>query len=630
MPLSIYPYGFLLRPRSTEVRGPDGYVDVTFVGEFDFSHDPRRPVLQHSTPDGAEVLVFGRCYDLSAEEGDLPDGNVASALSAALSSSETAFLDRLDLLAGRWIVLTSQDGTVRLYHDAVGTRSVYYDAENRAASSHATLLGAAFDRSPSGVTKPSMTWGLSSHEGVRALLPNHRLDVNSGTIERYWPRQSNVWEQRSEVERLDRVIDLWRRQMALVKREGLPVRFALSGGLDSRTALALSGPYLDGMQTFTYGASPTAKPSSADVLNLDAEIVGPVAELLRLDHRVIRAQTPTPALDEQIRDDVGRNTLTAHGRWLLPYYLQEFPGEDSLVLRANAFEVGQHKWAAPSDADTAAVAQKRWVRFAQKSGVEIPGTELTEHVREAFRDQEIQAVQHGYLASDLTHWEFRLGRWATEVFNEIDVAFEPFVPLSCRAILTPLLAFSREQRASQYAFRELINRAHPVLNFFGINDSVNLYETWRDAQSSLPEGEHPDVPGADSAPVVHRLPIAAFADQKSKSFHVLKVPSDGHLLMALRTFWSSPGGASSFMYEINVDQHPVLRIPVPERAGPFTASVRNLAAGAEITLSIIPMRARSRPSWERATRIEVSDLTFTDSPASGPVEASIDDEELTA
>ena len=266
MPLSIYPYGFLLRPRSTEVRGPGGYVDVTFAGEFDFSHDPRRPVLQHSTPDGAEVLVFGRCYDLSAEEGDLPDDNVASALSAALSSSETAFLDRLDLLAGRWIVLTSQGGTVRLYHDAVGTRSVYYDAENRAASSHATLLGAAFDRSPSGVTKPSMTWGLSSHEGVRALLPNHRLDVDSGTIERYWPRQSNVWEQRSEVERLDRVIDLWRRQMALVKREGLPVRFALSGGLDSRTALALSGPYLDGMQTFTYGASPTAKPSSADVL----------------------------------------------------------------------------------------------------------------------------------------------------------------------------------------------------------------------------------------------------------------------------------------------------------------------------------------------------------------------------
>jgi hypothetical protein len=36
-----------------------------------------------------------------------------------------------------------------------------------------------------------------------------------------------------------------------------------------------------------------------------------------------------------------------------------------------------------------------------RSGVEIPGTELTEHVREAFRDQEIQAVQHGYLASDL-------------------------------------------------------------------------------------------------------------------------------------------------------------------------------------------------------------------------------------
>lgn len=628
MPDSTYPYGFLLRPRSAKVSGPDRYTDVEFADEYVFSHDPRRLAHHASAQDGTEILVFGRCYDLST---DAPEQtHIAADLANTLTRSESEFLDKLDLLAGRWIVLAAQAGRLQLYHDAVGTRSVYFDADNRAAASHASLLGSIFHHEPSGVVKPPMTWDLSSHEGLRALLPNHRLEVTQGTIERYWPRQSNPWEQRSEVDRLDRVIELWHHQMEKVRQEGLPLRFALSGGLDSRTALALSTPYLARMQTFTYGASPTATPASADVLNMDVEIVTPVAELLRLDHRVIQPQTPPPTLDPQTRDDVGRNTLTTHGRWLLPYYLQEFPDSDSLVLRANAFEVGQHKWAEPSDADTAAAAQNRWVRFAHKSGVEIPGVDLMAHVRDAFRDQEILPVQHGYLASDLTHWEFRLGRWATEVFNEIDVAFEPFVPLSCRAMLTPLLAFDREQRASQYAFRELINRAHPVLNFFGINDSRNLYETWSDSRSSTSGMSEPQALCECGARPVHRLPLEAFAERRSKSFPVMEAPADGVLVLSLRTFWSSPGGDPAFAYQIYVDKRPVLTVPVPEHAGPFTAVVRNLSAGSRVALSIVPLRARTRPSWERATRIEISDVEFTASPVSGPVEAHTDSEDRTA
>lgn len=613
MPDSTYPYGFLLRPRSAKVSGPDRYTDVEFADEYVFSHDPRRLAHHASAHNGTEILVFGRCYDLST---DAPEQtHIAADLANTLTSSESEFLDKLDLLAGRWIVLAAQSGRLQLYHDAVGTRSVYFDADNRAAASHASLLGSIFDHEPSGVVKPSLTWDLSSHERVRALLPNHRLEVTQGTIDRYWPRQSNPWEQRSEVDRLDRVIELWHRQMDQVQQEGLPLRFALSGGLDSRTALALSTPYLAGMQTFTYGASPTATPASAEVLNLDAEIVAPVAELLRLDHRVIRPQTPPPTLDPQTRDDVGRNTLTTHGRWLLPYYLQEFPDSDSLVLRANAFEVGQHKWAEPSDADTAAAAQKRWVRFAHKSGVEIPGVDLMAHVRDAFLDQEILPVQHGYLASDLTHWEFRLGRWATEVFNEIDVAFEPFVPLSCRAMLTPLLAFDREQRASQYAFRELINRAHPVLNFFGINDNQNLYEKVRTETSQLPHLQQIPPDG------LLTLSLAKFQPGGSETAQVFAAPMSGHLSFDMETFWTNSSDDNSFEYQVQVDEQPVLTIEGQAPKGIRHVRVQNLRAHSRVALSIVARKGRSKPSWERATRALIRSIRFESGSPQGPVSA---------
>lgn len=595
MPDSTYPYGFLLRPRSAKVSGPDRYTDVEFADEYVFSHDPRRLAHHASAHNGTEILVFGRCYDLST---DAPEQtHIAADLANTLTSSESEFLDKLDLLAGRWIVLAAQAGRLQLYHDAVGTRSVYFDADNRAAASHASLLGSIFDHEPSGVVKPSLTWDLSSHEGVRALLPNHRLEVTQGTIDRYWPRQSNPWEQRSEVDRLDRVIELWHRQMEKVRQEGLPLRFALSGGLDSRTALALSTPYLAGMQTFTYGASPTATPASAEVLNLDAEIVAPVAELLRLDHRVIRPQTPSPSLDQQTLDDVRSNSLTAHGRWLLPYYLQEFPDSDSLVLRANAFEVGQHKWAEPSDADTAAAAQKRWVRFAHKSGVEIPGTDLMAHVQDAFRDQEILSVQHGYLASDLTHWEFRLGRWATEVFNEIDVAFEPFLPLNCRAMLAPLLAFDREQRASQYAFRELINRAHPVLNFFGINDSRNLYEASRTPPST-----------ATPTSQTFRLPLADFAAVQARNFPLMSLEVDADLVLDYETYWSGSSDSENFEYRIETDDETLAVIPGSEAPGRHALRLNRVRSGTNVRIVIVPLRSRTQRSWERATRFTIWNL----------------------
>lgn len=605
MPDSTYPYGFLLRPRSAKVSGPDRYTDVEFADEYVFSHDPRRLAHHASAQDGTEILVFGRCYDLST---DAPEQtHIAADLANTLTRSESEFLDKLDLLAGRWIVLAAQAGRLQLYHDAVGTRSVYFDADNRAAASHASLLGSIFDHEPSGVVKPSLTWDLSSHEGLRALLPNHRLEVTQGTIERYWPRQSNPWEQRSEVDRLDRVIELWHHQMEKVRQEGLPLRFALSGGLDSRTALALSTPYLARMRTFTYGASPTATPASADVLNMDVEIVTPVAELLRLDHRVIQPQTPPPTLDPQTRDDVGRNTLTAHGRWLLPYYLQEFPDSDCLVLRANAFEVGQHKWADPSDADTAAAAQKRWVRFAHKSGVEIPGTDLMAHVQDAFRDQEILSVQHGYLASDLTHWEFRLGRWATEVFNEIDVAFEPFVPLNCRAMLTPLLAFDREQRASQYAFRELINRANPVLNFFGINDNQNLFEASR-------------TPPTTASPTSRtlRLPFADFAAMQSRDFPLMSVEADADLVLDYETYWSGSGESEHFEYRIETDDETLAVIPGSEAPGRRDLRLYRVRSGTNVRIVIVPLRSRTQRSWERATRFTIWGLR-----AEHPMEAKI-------
>lgn len=615
-----YPYGFCLLPRGRVPNLPDSYATEALAGDYELSFDTSRAVVRAVSTDGTEVLVYGRCYVLGQKRKGSEPLDAAQFLAGGLDASPAEFLDRLDLLAGRWIALTARHGLITLYHDAVGTRSVYFDAEHGAAASHSTMLGEILDRKPSGVIKPSMTWGLSNFQGITALLPNHRLQVRTGTVERYWPRETNPWTERSEEARLQRVIDLWHEQMDQVMAAGLPVCCALSGGLDSRVSLALSAPYMDRIRTYTYGASATARPSSAEVLNRDVALVEPLVRLLGLDHQVIQGNAQTRGLQPSETEAIAKNSLAVHGRWLIPHYLEEFPAPDGLVLRANAFEVGQHKWASPTDDDPAAAARTLWLRRARIAGVEIPGSSLEDHVDKAFAAQGFDGQLHGYLASDLTHWEFRLGRWAAEAFNEIDLAFEPLVPLNCRATLTPLLAFERQQRASHHAFRELINMACPVLNFFGINDATNLYENWRDSGSTpAPAGLNKQIRSGGAL----ALPVAEFNQGHSETAQVFATPLAGRLCFDVETFWSNASGDRTFEYRILVGGRPILSIAGASPAGKCSIEVENLRADSVIELSIVALRTRAQPSWERATNIRVDRILFESAAPQGEITATI-------
>src|SRR5699024_2890083 len=77
---------------------------------------------------------------------------------------------------------------------------------------------------------------------------------------------------------------------------------------------------------------------------------------------------------------------------------------------------------------------------------------------------------------DLFYWEDRMGRWHSEILNETDAAFDTLLPFNVRAIIEVALSFSIPEQKSDYLFKELINRNHPILNFYGRNEKLNLYE----------------------------------------------------------------------------------------------------------------------------------------------------------
>src|SRR5699024_12461082 len=51
-----------------------------------------------------------------------------------------------------------------------------------------------------------------------------------------------------------------------------------------------------------------------------------------------------------------------------------------------------------------------------------------------------------------------------------------FLSFNMRSIIDISLSFSLKERKSDYLFKELINRNYPILNFYGKNTKLNLYE----------------------------------------------------------------------------------------------------------------------------------------------------------
>lgn len=647
-----YAYGFCLAPAGLAKNLPPSFRRLPLSRGFELHYDSRRPLQRAEAEDGTIVLVHGRAYYLGedTDENLSRTKDAAARLADALNDSESAFLECLDLMAGRHLILVVSRTGLWIYHDAVGSRSVYYMAGGGGAASHAHLLASTFGLKPSGVVKASHTWDLSPFTGGKALPPNHRIEVLSGQIERHWPFRPNPWIARSEEDRLVRVQQLWHRQMELVARGVTPLRFALSGGADSRCVLALSLPWLSAIPCFTYGGSPAADDGEDHALNGDVRLVRPLVDLLGLDHRVIyRADKSVRPLTPEESLACDRNSLGVHGRWLLPHYLTNFSEPDLLVVRGNAFEIAQHKWAAPEDTDVVAAVRSRLVKRATATGVQIPKESLADHFDRSLETYLLSSDLHGYIPSDLTHWEYRNGRWASEVYNEIDLAFDTHVPIGARAILEPLLAFSRRQRAESYAFGELINSTVPVLNFFGMSDTRNLYEVARDTRLSAGSlaTEHPG-PARPAASVV---PSAAVTEEPwpmdhplivrdpSGREHAVAVPEDmkswsayvplenfiagtqvhrtvhvctenGDLFFDMHKTWSGDGKDRSFSYSVTVDDRVVLTLPGAYRVGRIPIAVHDVRCGQRIRLCITVHKARDRLSWQNATRIQLSHLRF--------------------
>ncbi len=195
-----------------------------------------------------------------------PSLDLESALRECLEieSPEEAVVKLLHELAGTYALVRVQGqgegATHFLYTDPAAMMGIYH-AQGLAASTPTLLPGLvrdeALDREfPFGGANDWYPGSLTPYLGVRALIANHRLCLESGEAERFWPDRAP--EPRSKSEGLAEIAELMRGTVTGLLARG-PVLCSLTGGRDSRVSLAAAREHVREIGFFTL-RGPSVKP----------------------------------------------------------------------------------------------------------------------------------------------------------------------------------------------------------------------------------------------------------------------------------------------------------------------------------------------------------------------------------
>lgn len=478
--MKAYPRGFILSREELILPEDLSHYILRNVSGINFYSDISTNTFISIKNDSFVILHGHAClyYEGSME---ISGQVIADRLATEHSFNGESGVERtLFWLAGRYSVVVGEtSGNFTVYHDAHGMRSVYFDLKNRIVSSHANLI-----EEISGVGKraarlgPLWTaWDKTHNENIVALIPNHKLLEERFNQLRYYPRDTPTFADVSEEFRLEMVEKLWKMQLdAYITNHQIVL--SVTGGLDSRAALALSVNHHKEMDSYTY-THETGTSNAAASWRKDKEVVAGLLEHISLRHMNLRYEDRIE-LNEMERAVADRNSLGLHGRWLIKLYPNVFSTPQSLHLRSNTHETARAYYPRnPNDDQIDMIGNIVASGRARQLGLNAEQrVAAKEEAKDRLKKFQYSTQTHWIEPLDLFYWEFRMGRWVSEVYNETDVAYETFTPFNMRAIIELSLGFSYDKRLNGFLFKELINRNLPILNFYGVNSFENLYEKY--------------------------------------------------------------------------------------------------------------------------------------------------------
>ncbi|MDP4118359.1 MAG: hypothetical protein Q8873_04115, partial [Bacillota bacterium] len=202
---------------------------------------------------------------LNPFDGCNDSNEIAQKLYEYKSGSNIKFLNYLNQLSGRFVLISIQGAKVEIFNDACATRTVFYDrySSKVLVSSHATLIAAImgyeissealyffYNKDYKEALIKRLPGLMSPYEEVLILSPNTKLTIPDMKIVRFFPYKVNPsYGSYDDLE--EEVSDLMASQIKLLNAK-TKIAMSLTAGMDSRLSLAASKDICADIDYFTF------------------------------------------------------------------------------------------------------------------------------------------------------------------------------------------------------------------------------------------------------------------------------------------------------------------------------------------------------------------------------------------
>ncbi len=471
----LYKRGFLL----TDIKNPsfDDVVSQTVfktwssidIGEYRLFYDP--DVLIGFAGQDDNILVIAGLV-LNPFDGSCDSDDIAGKLLSYKAVSENRFLEYLNQLSGRFVIISKQKEAVEIFNDACATRTVFYDKNsiNTVISSHATMIASLmnYELSPEAIyffynrnykdaVMKKLPGLMSPYSDVFILTPNTKLIWPERRIERIFPLKDNtVCEKYGELEQ--EVSDLMISQIELLNSK-TKIAMSLTAGMDSRLSLAVSKSISKEIEYFTFL-------TKHEFHIEDVKIASEMCREFHLPHKVYEWKPEYSEGVEEFNYIWEKNLGIRRGvMWLNKIYADSYP-KDRIHLRSNIAEIVK----ADSEGYTYNRLSAEQLAYLYTTTPMNKDPKVIKKFAEfieitGFTEQNM----YNYDYRDLFEWEYKMCLWHSWLLLESDMSHDTFLLYNNREILAKMLSLPYEDRLSKKIFIGLIKRLWPELLKYPVN-----------------------------------------------------------------------------------------------------------------------------------------------------------------
>lgn len=442
---STYPFGFLFS--KSNIASPSHYIKKSANL---FLH----PKTEHVSveTDKVSVDLIGTCVDVRNPSSTRSE--IARNLADFLAESEYEFHRYGDQLCGRYVIIFSHGGIIKVVGDAACTKSVFFSSNAEVIGSHAKMVQDALD--PLGEERLALRTPFKhGHPGrhtpysnILLLTPNTTVEMGTAKTSRFFPREPIKVVSVSEAAEQAR----FNAFNALRGLESRPLLFSVTAGLDSRTTLAISPDTVRKSNCFTYAPPQKISPARAKIVDTDVRVAKIICERIGAPHFVVVPE----AMTKEISKTRSINSYKASYSGNFVPLLRRFGQHNFLHIRSNLLEVGRTYYhnsgiqSLSNSSDAASLFKKLHKSIIYDS----------EFVKDAFlsfySETHLDRNQFNYDARDLFYWEHRLSAWHAQNLLCTDIVFDTFNVWNCRSTFVSLLSVPFESRSRGDVAKEII------------------------------------------------------------------------------------------------------------------------------------------------------------------------------